>query len=72
MKKSIILALNDEELIELQRIIFDGDERGALLFLQTHLKDKLRGTLEGEGHCKPVFEIKGHNIIPSQFDKSEG
>jgi hypothetical protein len=59
MKKSIILALSDEELMELLRIILDEDEKEALRFLQKHFKDKARAVLEGEGHCKPSFEVLG-------------
>jgi len=59
MKKSILLALSDEELIELQRIILDEDKEEALHFLQKHFKEKARTTLEGEGHCKPYFEMPG-------------
>jgi len=71
MKRSIILTLSDEELLELQRIILDGDQIEAIRFLEKHLKDKVRAALEGEGHCKPFFEITGRNAIPSEFDKSE-
>jgi len=69
MKKSIILALTDEELIELQRIMLDGDQEQALRFLHGHFKDKARATLEGEGHCKPSFEISSGSPIPSEFEK---
>lgn len=57
MKKSILLTLSDQELIELQRIIFDEDKEEALRFLQKHFRDKARATLEGEGHCKPWFKV---------------
>ncbi len=69
MRKSIILTLTDEELIELHRIILDEDKEEALRFLQKHLKDKARVTLEGEGHCKPHFEVLGRSALPSQFEK---
>ena len=69
MKKSIVLTLSDDELLELQRIILDGDEKEAIRFLEKHLKDKVRAALEGEGHCKPHFEIPGRNAVPSEFHK---
>jgi len=71
MKRSIILTLGDPELMELQRIILDGDKAEALRFLEKHFKDKVRAALEGEGHCKPFFEITGRSAIPSEFDKGE-
>ena len=71
MKKSIILAFDDQELMELQRIILDGDETEALRFLEKHFKDKVRAALEGEGHCKPFFEITGRSAIPSEFHNNE-
>jgi uncharacterized glyoxalase superfamily protein PhnB len=71
MKRSMTLTLGDQELMELQRIILDGDKAEALRFLERHFKDKVRAVLEGEGHCKPFFEITGRSAIPSEFDKSE-
>ena len=71
MKRSIILTLSDDELLGLQRIILDGDEKEAIRFLEKHLKDKVHATLEGEGHCKPHFEIPGRSTIPSEFQKNK-
>jgi hypothetical protein len=67
MKRSIVLTLSDEELIELERIILDDDEEAALCFLQKHFKNKARATLDGESHCKPYFEMPGRRSIPDQF-----
>ena len=50
MKKSIILPLTDEELIELQRILLDSDIGGALAFLKNHLEKKVPAAIAGEGH----------------------
>ncbi len=50
MKKSITLTLSDEELIELQRILLDGDSEGAWKFLKTHLDKQIKAVLSGEGH----------------------
>lgn len=47
MKKGINLILDDEDLIELIRIMLDDDEKGALIFLKTHFKGKARELLEG-------------------------
>jgi hypothetical protein len=69
MKKSIVLTLTDEELIELVRIIMDDDREGALKFLKKHVGDKARGALEGKGHCKPWFEVFGQSAIPGDLGK---
>ena len=47
MKKGFNLILEDAELIELCRILMDGDEDGALAFLRQHFKGKARDLLEG-------------------------
>ena len=69
MKKSIVLTLTDEELIELVRVIMDDDSEGALKFLKKHVGDKARGALEGKGHCKPWFEVFGGSPIPNEYRK---
>ena len=47
MKKMLAIPLEDEEIIELCRVLMDKDEEGALEFLQTHVKGMARGLLEG-------------------------
>jgi hypothetical protein len=47
MKKGINLVLEEEELVELIRILIDEDPAGALAFLKTHFKGKARELLEG-------------------------
>ncbi len=47
MKKSITLVLEDQDILELMRIIIDGDNDGALVFLKEHFKGKARDLLEG-------------------------
>ncbi|GAB4419424.1 MAG: hypothetical protein Kow002_07030 [Anaerolineales bacterium] len=47
MKKSLNLILEDEDIIELMRILMDGDADGALEFLRRHFKGKARDLLEG-------------------------
>ena len=47
MKKSINLILEDQDLLELMRILLDEDGDGALQFLKIHFKGKARELLEG-------------------------
>lgn len=47
MKKGLNLVLEDENIIELMRILIDEDAEGALVFLKTHFKGKARDLLEG-------------------------
>jgi hypothetical protein len=47
MKKTLQVALEDQEIIELMRILLDEDAEGALDFLRTHFKGKARDLLEG-------------------------
>jgi hypothetical protein len=41
------LVLEDEDLLELMRVLMDDDAEGALAFLKMHLKGKARDLLEG-------------------------
>jgi hypothetical protein len=47
MKKGINLVLEEQDIIELLRILLDEDAEGALAFLKQHLKGKARDMLEG-------------------------
>ena len=47
MKKSVTLMLEDQDLIELMRILMDSDSEGSLDFLRKHFKGKGRDLLEG-------------------------
>jgi hypothetical protein len=47
MKKVINLPLEDEDVVELMRILIDEDAEGALVFLKQHFKGKARELLEG-------------------------
>jgi len=49
-KISITLALTQEELFELQRILLDEDNEGALSFLKSHLDKAVKMAVFGEGH----------------------
>jgi hypothetical protein len=50
MKKSINLALTDEELLDLERILLDGNGQEALQFLKKHLERQVKAAISGEGH----------------------
>jgi hypothetical protein len=47
MKKTLQVALEDREIIELMRILLDEDAEGALDFLKSHFKGKARDLMEG-------------------------
>ena len=47
MKKSVHVVLDDQEIIELMRILMDNDTEAALSFLKKHFKGKARDLLEG-------------------------
>ncbi len=47
MKKGLNLILEDQDIIELIRILIDDDAEGALVFLKTHFKGKAHTLLEG-------------------------
>lgn len=47
MKKALSIVLEDQDIIELMRILMDDDAEGALAFLKQHFKGKARELLEG-------------------------
>jgi hypothetical protein len=47
VKKTLQVALEDREIIELLRILQDNDAEATLVFLKTHFKGKARELLEG-------------------------
>ena len=47
MKKALSVVVEDEDLLELMRILMDDDPEGALAFLKQHFKGKARDLLEG-------------------------
>jgi hypothetical protein len=47
MKKALTVALDDKDIIELMRVLMDGDAEGALEFLRLHFKGKARDLFEG-------------------------
>ena len=52
VKKTIILQLDDEQLIELERILLDEDADEALHFLKRHLRGKTAALLDGRPKVK--------------------
>ena len=60
-QKGLALVLEEAELQELYRIILDGDEQAALLFLRRYLKGKVLRALEGG--CKVMIEVPGRGKI---------
>lgn len=47
MKKALSIVLEDQDIIELVRVLMDDDAEGALAFLKLHFKGKARELLEG-------------------------
>ncbi len=47
MKKALSLVVEDDELIELIRILMDDDADGALVWLRARFKGQTRDLLEG-------------------------
>jgi len=47
MKKGFHLILEDQQIVELIRILLDNDAEDALTFLKLHFKGKARELLEG-------------------------
>jgi len=47
MKKNLSVVVEDQDLIELMRVLMDDDAEGALDFLKKHFKGKARDLLEG-------------------------
>ncbi len=47
MKKAMNLVMEEQEVIELMRILMDEDAEAVLAFLKRHFKGKARELLEG-------------------------
>ncbi len=47
MKKNLSVVVEDEDIVELMRILMDDDSEGALSFLKKHFKGKAQDLLEG-------------------------
>ncbi len=57
---ALTMIVTDEQLQELYRIMIDGDEAAALVFLRVHLRSKVRDAMEGGG--KVLLEVPGAGI----------
>ena len=60
VKKSMQVTLEDQEIIELMRIMLDDDAEGALSFLKNHFRGKARHLLEGS--LKVRINVPGTGI----------
>jgi hypothetical protein len=47
VKKTLSVSVEDEDLVELCRVLLDRDPVGALTFLEEHMKGKAVDLLEG-------------------------
>jgi len=47
MKRVLSVAIEEQDVIELMRILLDDDPEGALAFLRQHFRGKARELLEG-------------------------
>lgn len=45
----LVITLEEEDLLELQEVLLDDDEKAALVFLKTRIASKLPN--KGSGHC---------------------
>jgi hypothetical protein len=52
MSEVMNLVLEDEDMIELMRILLDDDAEGALAWLRAHLRGKAPHVLEGRSQPK--------------------
>jgi len=56
MEKKFVLAFEEKEWQEVQRIVIDRDKDAALQLLKDSVKKIER---QSEGGCKPAFEVEG-------------
>lgn len=54
MEQRIVIILDARDLQELERILMDRDEKGALRFLHERIEKKVDGA--HKTHCKPPFD----------------
>lgn len=47
VRKTLQVVVEDQDLIELMRVLMDGDAEDALVFLKAHFKGKACDLLEG-------------------------
>jgi len=66
--KKTAVSLDEKELLELQRIVIDGDEKEALIFLRRAIHEKLersqRGRLKShlDGNTNPVETFRKEQL----------
>ena len=46
--KRTAIAFNENDLLELERIVIDGDEKGAIRFLKKSVYDKITRSQQGK------------------------
>ena len=66
--KRTAIAMDENELLELERIVVDGDEEEALNFLKKAVYDKINRSQQGKlkshlDSTNPVAGFKRSNII---------
>ena len=62
---AVVVRLEPEEVLELQRVLLDEDEAGALRLLETVLFPKVNERLS-RGHCRPTFEWGGRDMARTE------
>ena len=56
--EKVVITLEPEEVIEVQRIVLDETPDEALEFLKSRIHKKVEEVLT-RPHCVPIFEMKG-------------
>jgi hypothetical protein len=58
----LALILEEEELLQLQQVLLDGDEAGALRFLKTRIAPKIpaKGTAKCDSSRSNPYLLKSH------------
>lgn len=70
MKKTVVVAFDENEQLELARIIIDRDQQAALAFLKEYVARRI--DRQTSGGCKPVFEWRGKEPAMLRDLKAEG
>ncbi|MDH5695183.1 MAG: hypothetical protein OEZ00_01040 [Dehalococcoidia bacterium] len=58
--KKTAISLDEKELLELERIVIDSDEKGALSFLKKAIYDKI--TRSQQGRLKSHLDTSGDAV----------
>jgi len=59
---NVTITLDDAAQMQIEEILMDPDEKGALEFLKRVIKPKIE--LQVKSHCRPVFE--GPSSMPDR------